>query len=271
MSEDVSILARGGKPSIAYARQAGAEGPAGSPERPGIVFLPGFMSDMTGLKALHLEALALRHGLPCLRFDYSGHGRSEGRFEDGTIGGWLDDVLDCLDRLTEGPQILVGSSMGGWLALLATLARPERVAGMIGLAAAPDFTEELIHSELDAAQRAALDRDGFVTKPTPYGDRPLIFTRRLIEEGRDHLLLGQPIPITCPVHLIHGYDDPDVPWEMALMILRRLQGEHVATTYIKDGDHRLSRPGDLAIIGDAVLRLAGSGPDRDGQGRPGTV
>lgn len=261
MPESFEILSRPGKPSIAYARRpaetdGGEARWAGTPERPGVVFLPGFMSDMTGIKATFLEGLAGRHGLPYLRFDYSGHGASAGRFEDGTIGAWLGDVLDVLDALTQGPQVLVGSSMGGWLALLAALKRPDRVAGLIGLAAAPDFTEELIHSELDESQREALARDGVVYKETTYGDRPLAFTRALIEEGRNHLLLGDSIPIGCPIRLVHGYDDPDVPWEMALMILRRLAAEDVTVTYIKGGDHRLSRPDDLTRIGATVLEFA---------------
>lgn len=252
MEDEVKILPRGGGPSIAYVRRPGATGAAGTAERPGVVFLSGFMSDMTGTKATWLRDFTARRGLPYLRFDYSAHGASEGRFEEGTIGGWLADTLAALDELSEGPQILVGSSMGGWLALLAALARPRRVSGIVGLAAAPDFTEELVHSDLTPAQREALMRDGIVRIASPYGDAPYVFTRRLIDEGRDHLLLGGPIAIRCPVRLIHGYADTDVPWEMSMALLARLETPDAAVTVIKDGDHRLSRPEDFAKIGAAI-------------------
>jgi len=246
------ILSRADGPSIAYARRPGANGAAGTTKLPGIVFMGGFMSDMTGVKATWLETYAGQRGCPYLRFDYSGHGASEGRFEDGTISAWLTDTLDVLDRLTEGPQILVGSSMGGWLALLAALARPERVAGIVGIAAAPDFTEDLVASELNPDQRETLKREGVVYIDTPYGDKPYAFTQALIEDGRRHLLLNAPIAVTCPVRLVQGYDDNDVPWEMAMAIMARIGDDDCAVTLIKDGDHRLSRPGDLAKIGAAV-------------------
>ncbi|MDX1485173.1 MAG: alpha/beta hydrolase [Alphaproteobacteria bacterium] len=252
MQGTVEILSRADGPSIAYARSPGRAGHRGTDARPGLIFLSGFMSDMSGIKATWVEAYAQARGLPCLRFDYSGHGASEGRFEDGTIGGWLDDALLMLDRMTEGPQVLIGSSMGGWLALLAALARPDRVRGIVGIAAAPDFTEELVHSDMTAAQRATLERDGVVYIDTPYGDKPYAFTQRLIAEGRDHLLLRGPIAIHCPVRLIQGYADADVPWETAMAIMARLETADCTVTLVKDGDHRLSRPGDLDKIGAAV-------------------
>ncbi len=255
MENTVEILTRPDGPSIAYARQDGANGRAGDAARPGVVFLGGFMSDMSGVKATWLGDFAAAQGLPYLRFDYSGHGASDGRFEDGTIGGWLGDVLLMIDTMTEGPQVLVGSSMGGWIMLLAALARPERIAGIVGIAAAPDFTEELVHSELTEAQREIMMRDGVVYVDTPYGDRPYAFTKALIEEGRNHLLLDRPIDLACPVRLVHGYDDEDVPWEMAMAILARLGGPDAAVTLIKDGDHRLSRPEDLAKIGAALADI----------------
>lgn len=260
------ILSRAGGPSIAYARRPGADGAAGTPARPGIVFMGGFMSDMTGVKAMWLESFAAEHGCPYLRFDYSGHGASEGRFEDGTISAWLADTLEVLERLTEGPQILVGSSMGGWLALLAARARPDRVAGIVGVAAAPDFTEELVASELTEEQRETLMRDGVVHIDTPYGDKPYAFTLALIEDGRNHLLLNAPIGVTCPVRLVQGYDDDDVPWEMALAIMARIGHDDCAATLIKDGDHRLSRPQDLAKIGAAINDILDSPPQSPAQG-----
>ena len=255
------ILARDGQPAIAYRQSPGDGGRAGTGARPGVIFLGGFMSDMTGAKAMWLESFAAGQGLPFLRFDYSGHGASEGAFTDGTIGGWLGDTLAVIDRLTEGPQVLVGSSMGGWLALLAALHRPERVCGLVGVAAAPDFTEDLIHHELTDAQRDTLMRDGIVYEPSDYGDAPYAITRRLIEDGRDHLLLRDVIPLACPVRLVQGMADRDVPWRTALRILDRLPGADGAATFIHDGDHRLSRPDDLAQIGralgDTLARLKG--------------
>jgi pimeloyl-ACP methyl ester carboxylesterase len=235
-------------------------GYGGTDRRPGLIFMGGFMSDMSGAKATWLESFAGEKGLPYLRFDYSGHGASEGRFEDGTIGGWLGDSLTIFDKLSEGPQILIGSSMGGWLALLAALARPTRVCGVVGIAAAPDFTEELVHSELTAEQREILMREGVVHIDTPYGDKPYAFTRALIEEGRAHVLLDNPIAVRCPVRLIQGYADADVPWETAMAIMARIETADCALTLIKDGDHRLSRPQDLTKIGAAVVDII-EGPD----------
>jgi pimeloyl-ACP methyl ester carboxylesterase len=182
-----------------------------------------------------------------LRFDYAGHGASGGAFEDGTIGTWRDDALLLIDRLTEGKLVLVGSSMGGWIALLVALARPERMAGLVGIAAAPDFTETLMWESMTFAERATLMQAGVLMLPSEYGD-PTPCTRALIEDGRSHLLLGAPIAITCPVRMLHGQRDADVPWEMALRTAEDIAGEDVRVTLIKDGDHRLSRPSDLALL-----------------------
>jgi pimeloyl-ACP methyl ester carboxylesterase len=255
MQETHAILARAGRGSIAYHRLEGAKSTAGTTAQPGIVFLGGFMSDMTGTKAAWLEDFTAGTGQSYLRFDYSGHGQSDGLFTEGTIGSWLQDTLDVLDRLTEGPQILIGSSMGGWLALLAALQRPDRVAGLIGVAAAPDFTEDLILNELSEIQRATLLRDGQVAVPSDYGEDPYIITQALIDEGRAHLLLKAPIALTCPVHLLHGMKDPDVPWQTALRITGKLETDQVAVTLVKDGDHRLARPQDLSRIGAAVMDM----------------
>jgi pimeloyl-ACP methyl ester carboxylesterase len=221
---------------------------------PTIVFLPGFRSDMEGSKALHLAEVAARLGQGMLRLDYSGHGASGGRFEDGTIGLWTQDALQLIDRLTEGPLLLVGSSMGGWIGLNLALARPDRVAGYIGIAAAPDFTETLIWETMPAAARAVLMAKGVIHSPSEYGE-PLPITRALIEDGRRHLRLRGPIPLRCPMRLLQGQKDPDVPWRTALTLAEHAESEDVQVILIKDGDHRLSRESDLALLEEVVLRL----------------
>lgn len=228
----------------------------GDGRSPTIVFLPGFRSDMTGDKAQSLAAFAEARGVGMLRLDYSGHGQSGGRFEDGTIGRWRDDALAAIDRLTEGALILVGSSMGGWIALLVALARPERVAGLVGVAAAPDFTETLMWEAMTFEERAILDRDGVLLVPSQYGE-PYPVTLRLIEEGREQRLLHAPVPLACPVRLLHGQRDPDVPWELSLRTAGRITSNDVEVTLVKDGDHRLSRPGDLALLRRTVAALLG--------------
>lgn len=234
------ILTRADGATIAYHRHEGAT--------PGVMFLGGFMSDMSGVKATSLEAHCRATGRAFVRFDYLGHGQSSGAFTDGTIGHWAADAVCVLDELTEGPQVLVGSSMGGWIMLLAALARPDRVAGLVGLAAAPDFTETLIWHRLPREARAAMQHNGVWEQPSRYGDKPYAITMKLIEEGRKHLLLELPIAVHCPVRLIHGMEDPDVPWQHAMLIADRLLSKHVTVTLVKDGDHRLSRPEDVARL-----------------------
>jgi pimeloyl-ACP methyl ester carboxylesterase len=241
-------LDRGDGVELAWARQPG--------RGPTVVFLPGFRSDMTGDKATALAAFCADRGQAMLRFDYSGHGRSGGRFEDGTIGRWRDDALAVIDRLTEGKLVLVGSSMGGWIALLAAIARPDRTAALIGIAAAPDFTETLMWQAMLPAERATLLRDGVLHAPSQYGD-PYPITRGLIEDGRNHLLLPAPIAIDCPVRLLHGQQDPDVPWEVALRTAERISGNDLQVILVKDGDHRLSRPSDLALLSRTLSPLLG--------------
>jgi len=214
---------------------------------PTVVFLPGFRSDMTGDKATALAAFCAERGQACLRLDYSGHGTSGGRFEDGTIGRWAGDALTVIDRQSEGPLLLVGSSMGGWIALLAALERKERIAGLVGIAAAPDFTESLMWQAMTFEQRSALMDEGVLYAPSQYGE-PYLITRGLIEDGRSHLLLQAPIALDCPVRLLHGQCDPDVPWQTALRIAEQVNGTDVQVTLVKDGDHRLSRPQDLAVL-----------------------
>ncbi len=215
--------------------------------QPTTVFLPGYRSDMGGAKAVAIDSWCRDRGTACLRLDYSGHGASGGAFVDGTIGRWTDDALLLVDRLTDGPLILVGSSMGGWIALLLALARPERLSGLIGVAAAPDFTEALMWEAMLPAERARLQQDSVLFIPSDYGE-PLPITLALITEGRRHLLMAAPIPIAAPVRLLHGQRDPDVPWETALRLADRLDGTDVQVTLVKDGDHRLSRPTDLALL-----------------------
>ncbi len=222
---------------------------------PGVVFLGGYASDMTGTKATALEAHVQARGNAFLRFDYRGHGQSSGRFEDGTIGRWRDDALAAFDALTEGPQLLVGSSMGGWIALLLALARPDRVCGLVGIAAAPDFTEDLMWAEFDDAQRATLRRDRILRLPSEYSDEPGIVTMDLIEDGRNQLLLRAPIPIGVPVRLLQGMRDPDVPYRVALTLADRLESDDVQIRLIKDGDHRLSTERDLTLLMEAVDSL----------------
>ncbi|WP_296390583.1 alpha/beta hydrolase [Reyranella sp.] len=232
---------------LAYARTPG--------KSPTVVFLGGFRSDMTGTKAVALEAWAEKRGQAFLRFDYLGHGQSSGRFEDGTIGRWKDDSLAAIDALTEGKLVLVGSSMGGWLSLLTAQARPERLAGLVLIAAAPDFTERMLLGGLSAEDRAALQREGRLERPSQYSPEPSVFTWKLIEEGRNHLLLDKPLKLPCPVRLLHGQSDPDVPWEYSLQIARHLDAPEVISTFVKGGDHRLSTPADIARLIATVEEL----------------
>lgn len=237
--------------TIAYHRTEG--------RTPGVVFLPGFRSDMTGGKATALEAWCRERGRAFLRFDYTGHGASSGDFLDGTIGAWAADAVYAIDNLTEGPQVLVGSSMGGWIMLLAALARPERVAGLVGIAAAPDFTKEM-EASAPEAMREAWATHGVWYEPSQYSEEPTPMTWKLVEDGRERLLLDRPVPFDGPVRLIHGMQDPDVPWQLALAIAEQLTSTDVEVQLVKAGDHRLSEPADIErlcrTVGE-VCRIAG--------------
>lgn len=211
---------------------------------PTIVFLPGYMSDMEGTKALALQAWAEREGHAFLRLDYSGCGASEGQFEDGTLAIWRNDVLHMIDTLTEGPLLLVGSSMGGWIMLLAALVRPERVAGMIGIAAAPDFTDWGFTDD----ERQILIRDGILHELSGYSDEPYVTTRSFWLSGQANLVLAGEIPLDCPVRLLHGQRDEDVPVSIAFRLGRAMRSADVQTILVKDGDHRLSRDEDIALL-----------------------
>ena len=243
------ILSRPDGATIAYRKRDGGA--------PGVIFLGGFRSDMTGAKATALDAFCRDAGAGFLRFDYLGHGESSGAFADGTIGRWAEDAVAALDELTEGPQIVVGSSMGGWIMLLAALRRPARVAGLVGVAAAPDFTEDLMWSRFAPEVRETLRRDGVYRPPSgdAEGEEAAPVTLRLIEEARAHLLLDRPIAIHCPVRLHHGMKDEDVPWTFSARLAEQLLSADVRVSLIKDGDHRLSREGDLRRLCDAVGAL----------------
>jgi pimeloyl-ACP methyl ester carboxylesterase len=217
-----------------------------------VIFLGGFRSDMSGTKATRLDCFCAGRDQAYLRFDYQGHGDSSTDFADCTLGLWLEDTLCALDRATSGPQILVGSSMGTWIALLAGLQRPNRVAGLVLLAGAVDFTEELLWPRLGPSRQRALIAAGALRIPSDYDPKGYVITRTLIEEGRRHLLLGGPIALDVPTRLLHGMADPDVPWRHSLRIAEALTGDDVAMTLIKDGDHRLSRPQDLARLEAAI-------------------
>jgi pimeloyl-ACP methyl ester carboxylesterase len=245
-------LARPDGAAIAYHRLEGSA--------PGIVFLGGFRSDMTGTKALFLEDYCRRRGRAYLRFDYFGHGQSSGDFADGTIGRWREDAVAAIDSLTEGPQILAGSSMGGWIMLLAALARPQRVAALVGIAAAPDFTEALLRPRLTPQQRREIEEAGRVVLPSDYDPAGYLYTGALIEDGREHLLLGVPIPLDVPVRLLHGLADASVPWQLSLRLAERLTSTDVVVTLVKDGDHRLSGEPDLARLAQTLDALLAGGP-----------
>jgi pimeloyl-ACP methyl ester carboxylesterase len=210
---------------------------------PALVFLPGYRSDMEGGKASALDGWAAREGRAMLRFDYAGCGASQGAFEDQTLDGWRDDVLAMIDSV-EGPVVLVGSSMGGWLMLLAALARPGRVVGLVGIAAAPDFTDW----GFSDAQKRAIEEEGRLEESSAYDGAPYVTTRAFWESGEALKLLGGPIAIDCPVRLLHGLADADVPWRLSLDLMDRLRSADVQTLLVKDGDHRLSREQDIALL-----------------------
>lgn len=231
-----------------------------------LVWLGGYKSDMEGSKALALEAQAMRLGTACLRFDYSGHGRSGGAFRDGTISRWLDETLSVISaRVPNGRLVLCGSSMGGWITLRTVQSfrkagQGERLAGIVLIAPAPDFTSELIEPELTAAQRKALAEQGYFEEPSDYGPEPYIYTRALIEDGRQNRVLDGIIETGCPVHILQGMADPDVPWTHAMKLVEHLPSDNVVVTLIRDGDHRLSRPEDLDRLAKAVEAFVGHGP-----------
>lgn len=227
--------------------------------RPAVMFLGGFRSDMTGSKAEALDRWAQETGRALIRFDYSGHGRSGGSFTDGTISRWAEEARAVLEHCVRGPVVLVGSSMGGWISLLlarALAAEGRPAAGLVLIAPAPDFTEDLMFAAMDEQTRARLLSDGFIAQPSDYSDEPYIITRALIEDGRRNRLLTGEIATGCPVHILQGVEDADVPWRHALRLVERLTRDDVVVTLVKDGDHRLSRPQDLERMIKAVADIA---------------
>ncbi len=225
---------------------------------PTVVFFGGFASDMSGTKAQFLEARAKARGRAFLRFDYQGHGDSGGSFSDGSIGLWSEDAGTLIEHVTSGPLLLVGSSMGAWIMLIVALQLKSRVTALLGIASAPDFSQDLILPALSSDQQEIIERDGVLQLPSRYSDEPQIVTRRFLEEGRRHLMLRSTIALQCPVRLIHGLEDPDVPWQTSLKLAQALLSPDVQVTLIKGGDHRLSTLRDLAIIDKALDSLIAS-------------
>lgn len=234
---------------IAYHQTAG--------DGPGVVFLGGFKSDMDGTKAVYLEDWARAQGRAFLRLDYSGHGQSSGEFTEGSIGEWADDAQAVIEALCEGPQVLVGSSMGGWIALLMAKRMPERIAALVGIAAAPDFTQDSMWDGFTPEQQAELNDTGRVALPSEYGD-PYIITRKLIEEGRDQLVLRSPLNLPFPVRFLQGTADADVEQSVALRLLDHISGDDIRLTLVKGADHRFSTPKCLTLIEETVADLVTS-------------
>lgn len=251
MNDGAPNYLEAGGARIAYRRTTG------NPARTGVVWLGGFHSDMKGEKATVLHAACAEAGRSFVRFDYLGHGESSGEFGHGTIGRWRSDALAVVDRLTEGPLVLVGSSMGGWMAILVALARPERAKGLVLLAPAPDFTDKLMWASFDESQRRQIMEQGFWTRPSDYDPAGYPITRELITEGREWNVLDAEIAIDAPVRILHGGLDPDVPWTHSLDLADKLRSKDVVWSLIKDGDHRLSRPRDIERMVSTVLGLAG--------------
>ncbi len=226
-------------------------------EKTTLIFCGGFRSDMEGSKAIFLEEFCGDNGYGFVRFDYFGHGQSGGAFTDGSISMWLSDTLDIIDKLTTGKILIVGSSMGGWLMLLAALQRVERIHALIGIAAAPDFTDKLMWPAFSDSQKQTLLQEGVLHLPSEYGD-DLPITKKLIDDGKTQCLMDAPIPLHCPIHLLQGMEDEDVPWNTALQLSDRLESTIITTHLIKDGDHRLSRPQDLALLAECIQHAAGN-------------
>jgi pimeloyl-ACP methyl ester carboxylesterase len=250
---DCQYLKRSGKEAIAYHYTPPSGSGAALPQ---VVFLGGFKSDMNGTKAQYLEQRCAERGQGFLRFDYTGHGQSGGEFTDGTIGVWKRDALDIIDHIGAGRVILVGSSMGGWIALLTACERASLVHGIIGIAAAPDFTIDMWFNRLNEAQRAEIEKFGRVDLPNDYDDAPYILTKALFDDGKNHLLLDKEQTLDVPMVLIQGMADPDVPWETTARIEKAFPKSDIDIVLLEDGDHRLSRDEDLKLIDKEVMSMS---------------
>ena len=247
----IQYVERKNRPKLAYClTKAAVSG------LPTVMFLGGYRSDMSGTKATFLEGQCRARGQGFVRFDYSGHGASEGKFEDGTIGVWKEDARAVLEHVAEGRVLLVGSSMGGWIALLLALEYPQRLAGLVGIAAAPDFTRFMYNEVLDDAQRRALDKNGYLEMPNDYSEEPYLITKALIEDGEHYCLLDRPHVLAAPARLVQGMKDNDVPWQTAYRIKNAIKQADVKVLLVESGDHRLSRPEDLALIDRQVTELS---------------
>ncbi len=253
VNHDISFWKTENGVNLAYELVAGT-----SENAPTVVFLCGFLSALSGTKACYFRDECVQNGWPYLRFDYSGHGASSGNFEDGSIGDWSRDTIGLIDAVTEGPLILIGSSMGGWIMLHAVpalnTAKSDRVVALLGIAAAPDFTQDR-NRFLTHSQRVTIAQEGRVELPSQYSEQPYVITRKLLEDGDAQSLLHEPVKIDCPVHLIHGMQDSDVPWQTSLKLSERLVSKDVTLTLLKDSQHRLSEPHELEVISDALKKL----------------
>jgi pimeloyl-ACP methyl ester carboxylesterase len=252
MTDDLQFLRRPGKPALAYRQQQGK----GPKNRVGLLWLGGYASDMLGTKAEFLSGWAQEHDRAFTRFDYRGHGQSEGNFEDGTIGLWAEDALAMLDDKTDGKQILIGSSMGAWIACLLARQRAERLAGIVLIAPAPDFTNELIPHQWEASRFAELEQKGRVEIPSDYDDSVMVYTKALFDDGKKQSILNAPLSVPCPVHILSGMKDEVVPWQHVMRLAEHIDALRVSVHLEKDSDHRFSGEHELALIGDAILGIA---------------
>jgi len=250
----------GNSKSIKIAVKATSPSDNKNGNNPGFIWLGGFKSDMEGTKAQAMVSYAAKLGCPSLRFDYSGHGASGGKFSEGTISRWVSESLAVFRAKTKGPQILVGSSMGAWIALrlaqqLKKIKEPERLAGLLLIAPAPDFTAELMEPAFSKAHIEELETKGYIEEPSEYSDEPNIITKALIEDGRENLVLGSDLSFSVPVRILQGMQDPDVPHAHALKLMEAMPHDNVTLTLVKDGDHRLSRDQDIALFQQAMAEL----------------
>lgn len=226
-------------------------------QSPGIVFLGGYSSDMNGTKSTHMDQWAQMKGISYLRFDYTGHGQSSGQFVDGCISDWFEDALDVIDSLTSGPQLLIGSSMGGWIALLLARIQPEKIAGIVGIAAAPDFTQDFEENRLSKEELGEVRKQGLVRIPTEYSDEGLVVTQKLLQDGHRNFVLNQKLDLPFPVRFLQGTEDKDVDYSVAVNLLNHCSGQNIRLLIVKGANHSFSSPDCLSIIENAVEDILG--------------